>query len=80
LNSNLLISALLTLKHSFDEAYLENRAVFLLEGAVDREGNLFRALFVYFFNRIKNEKSMTKVLDVDTSFVEQIRTEMAKEQ
>jgi predicted transposase/invertase (TIGR01784 family) len=61
--NHLLISALLTLKHSFDEGYLQNQAVFLLESAVDEDGNYFKALFVYFFNRIKNEKNMTKVLE-----------------
>lgn len=61
--NQLLISALLTLKHSFDESYLESRAVFLLESAIDEEGNYFRALFVYLFNRLKKEKRMTKVLE-----------------
>ncbi len=62
-HNHLLVSALLTLKHSFDEAYLQSRAVFLLESAIDEEGNYFKALLVYFFNRIKNEKNMTKVLE-----------------
>ena len=64
LHSRLLQSALLTMKHYFDPAYLEENAVLILAGGRDEQGNFFMPLLVYLFDKVKaNSKTVIEIIE-----------------
>lgn len=49
----LLSNALRVMKHIYDKEYLRENAEGILIRATDEQGNFYRALFVYFFDKVK---------------------------
>jgi hypothetical protein len=64
LHSRLLQSALLTMKHYFDPAYLKENAVLILAGSRDEQGNFFMPLLVYMFDKVQaDSKTVIEIIE-----------------
>jgi len=65
-NNQLIVTSILAMKHYYDQGYLLDNMRFLLIGSVDEQGNFYKPLAVYIFDKLRErteeiQKAMSKV-------------------